>query len=88
VWLVICWDGPGKGRDQRMGINTRLFDHALMAAVPVKVLDGDKTWRALGAYVKPEMWISPPREEARGLQPGDRASPSRWGRRPRPTPAR
>jgi hypothetical protein len=58
---VICWDGPGKGRDQRLGINTRLFDHALMAAVPVKVLDGDKTWRTLGAYVKPEMWISPSR---------------------------
>lgn len=59
---VICWDGPGKGRDQRMGINTRLLDQALMAAVPVKVLDGDKTWRTLGTYVKPEMWISRSRE--------------------------
>jgi hypothetical protein len=62
---VICWDGRGKGRDQRMGVNMRLFDHALMAAVPIKVLDGDKTWRALGAYVKPELWISPSREQAR-----------------------
>jgi len=62
---VICWDRRGKGRDRRMGINMRLFDHAQMAAVPVKVLDGDKTWRVLGAYVKPEMWISPSRERAR-----------------------
>jgi len=38
---VICWDGPGKSPDQRMGINTRLLDRALMADVPVKVLDGD-----------------------------------------------
>jgi hypothetical protein len=47
-----------------MGLNTRLLDQALMAAVPVKVLDGDKTWKTLGAYVKPEMWISPSREPA------------------------
>jgi hypothetical protein len=72
---VICWDGRGKGPDQRMGLNTRLLDHALMAAVPVKVLDGDKTWRALGTYAKPEMWISPSRD----LTP--RAKPPR-ARRP------
>ena len=48
--------------DQRMGINTRLLDHALMADVPVKLLDGDKTWRTLGTYVKPEMWISTARD--------------------------
>ena len=59
---VICWDGPGKNPDQRMGVNTRLLDHAAMAAVPVKVLDGDGAWRTLGKYVKPEMWISPTRE--------------------------
>jgi hypothetical protein len=59
-----------------MGINMRLFDHALMAAVPVKVLDGDKTWRVLGAYVKPEMWISPSRERARPAE-------QRRARRPR-----
>jgi hypothetical protein len=66
---VICWDGAGKGRDQRMGINTRLLDQALMANVPVKVLDGDKTWRTIGAYVKPEMWTSPAREQARPAKP-------------------
>jgi hypothetical protein len=26
------------------------------------VLDGDKTWRTLDTYVKPEVWISPSRE--------------------------
>lgn len=59
---VICWDGRSKALDRRMGINTRLLDHVQMAAVPVKVLDGDKTWRTLGTYVKPDMWISPSRE--------------------------
>jgi len=66
---VVCWDGPGKSRDQRMGINTRLLDQALMAGVPVKVLDGDKTWRTLGTYVKPEIWISPPRERTPPAKP-------------------
>jgi hypothetical protein len=60
---VITWDGLGKG-DMRMGVNMRMFDHAAMARVPVKVLDGDKTWRTLGNYTKPEMWISPSREQA------------------------
>lgn len=59
---VICWDGPGKSRDQRMGINTRLLDHAMMADVPIKVLDGDISWRSLGTYVKPEIWSSPSHE--------------------------
>jgi hypothetical protein len=62
---VICWDAPGTARDQRMGINTRLLDHALMADVPIKVLDGDKTWRTLGTYTKPELWISPSRGKPR-----------------------
>jgi hypothetical protein len=66
---VICWEGRGKERDRRMGVNMRLFDHALMAAVPVKVLDGDQAWRVLGTYVKPEMWISPAREPARAPEP-------------------
>jgi hypothetical protein len=74
---VICWDGRGKGRDQRMGVNTRLLDHALMAGVPVKVLDGDQTWCAIGTYVKPEMWISPSREPARPAKP----RPARGARR-------
>ena len=57
---VICWDSRSKDPDRRLGINTRLLDPALMAGVPVKVLDGDKTWRTLGTYAKPEIWISPP----------------------------
>jgi hypothetical protein len=63
---VVCWDGREPGPDQRMGVNMRLFDHALMADVPVKVLDGDQTWRTLGTYTKPDMWISPKR--ARGVR--------------------
>jgi hypothetical protein len=62
---VLCWDGPAKG-DLRMGVNMRMFDPELMAAVPVKVLDGDKTWRTLDKYVKPEIWISPHRTRPRG----------------------
>lgn len=70
---VISWDGPGKGREQRMAINTRLLDHALMADVPIKVLDGDMTWRTLGTYVKPEIWISPSRQRTRPVKrPGAR----------------
>ncbi len=57
---VICWDSRSKDPDRRLGINTRLLDPALMAGVPVKILDGDKTWRSLGTYAKPEIWISPP----------------------------
>lgn len=61
---VICWDSRRKDPDRRMGINMRLFDHAAMANVPVKVLDGDSTWRILDSYTEPEMWISPSRAPA------------------------
>jgi hypothetical protein len=74
---VICWDGRSKDADRRMGINTRLLDQALMAAVPVKVLDGDGAWRTLGTYTKPEMWISPSREQARPAKPPRARSPRR-----------
>lgn len=62
---VICWDSPRKGRDERMGLNARLLDHARMAKVPIKVLDGDVPWSTLGTYVKPEIWISPTRARRR-----------------------
>jgi hypothetical protein len=62
---VISWDGRGKGRDVRMGLNTRLLDHSAMADVPVKILDGDVPWKDLGEYTKPDMWISPSRKRAR-----------------------
>src|SRR5262245_27904729 len=73
---VICWDGPGKGRDQRMGVNTRLLDHARMAEVPILVLDGDMPWRRLGTYVKPDIWISPRRTRAEPAKPR-RAKPAK-----------
>ena len=58
---VIQWDPPDEGAEQRVGVNARLFDHAKMANVPIKVLDGDKTWRTVGIYKKPGIWISPRR---------------------------
>lgn len=58
---VIQWDWPHAGAEQRIGVNARLFDHAKMANAPIKVLDGDKTWRVLGTYKKPGIWISPKR---------------------------
>jgi hypothetical protein len=84
---VICWDSPRKGRDQRMGINTRLLDHSLMADVPVKVLDGDGNWRNLGTYAKPEMWIAPSRERAQPAKPRGVRRPGRDGAA-RSSPAR
>ncbi|HEU4730311.1 MAG TPA: hypothetical protein VFT22_20580 [Kofleriaceae bacterium] len=74
---VICWEPRGKGPGLRMGVNARLFDHALMADVPVKVLDGDKTWRPVDTYVKPEMWVSPARERARPAEPRPARRPRR-----------
>jgi hypothetical protein len=56
---MVCWQQRRKGKDVRIGINTRLLDHVAMAKVPIKVLDGDNTWRFVGSYVKPEIWISP-----------------------------
>lgn len=58
---VICWKRPNKQKAEYMGINSRLLDHAKMANVPIKVLDGDKTWRTLGVYKKADLWISPKR---------------------------
>jgi hypothetical protein len=69
-----------------MGVNTRLLDHALMANVPIKVLDGDVPWQPLGSYVKPDIWISPRRKQAEPAKP---ISPRRKQAEPaRPTRAR
>jgi hypothetical protein len=80
---MISWDGRGKGRDVRMGLNTRLLDHAAMADVPVKVLDGDVPWKDLGEYTKPDMWISPSRKRARPASPKRRAAAARGTRHAR-----
>jgi hypothetical protein len=58
---VVCWDSTRKAADRRFGLNTRLLDHALMANVPIKVLDGDDSWTSLEIYRKPDLWISPRR---------------------------
>jgi hypothetical protein len=60
---VICWEPPGKAKDARFGLNSRLLDHALMASVPIEVLDGDGAWHTLETYVKPGIWISPSRTQ-------------------------
>jgi hypothetical protein len=57
---VASWEHE-RTADARMGVNMRLFDHAVMARVPIRVLDGDKTWRGVERYTKPAIWISPKR---------------------------
>ncbi|HEY1547641.1 MAG TPA: GFA family protein [Kofleriaceae bacterium] len=54
---MATWE-KDRSADARMGVNMRLFDHAAMARVPIKVLDGDKTWRVVDSYTKPAIWIS------------------------------
>jgi hypothetical protein len=46
-----------------MGVNTRLLDPAVIADVPIIVLDGDVTWRVLERYTKPGILISPRRRD-------------------------
>lgn len=58
---VTSWEPPERGPDQRMGINARLLDPALVANVDVKILDGDQTWRVLERYRRPAMFQSPKR---------------------------
>jgi hypothetical protein len=57
---IASWERD-RSADAIMGVNMRLFDHAKLARVPIKVLDGDKTWRVLERYTKPAIWISPKR---------------------------
>ncbi|HEY1556893.1 MAG TPA: GFA family protein [Kofleriaceae bacterium] len=54
---VVSWEDEA-GHDARMAVNSRLLDHAVMARVPISVLDGDKTWRVLERYVQPSAWIT------------------------------
>jgi hypothetical protein len=56
---VIRWETARDRPDERVGMNARLFDQALMSRVPIKVLDGDKTWKSLERYTKPGIWITP-----------------------------
>lgn len=62
---VIRWKTVRDRADDYVGMNTRLFDHAAMARVKIKVLDGDQTWKALERYVKPGIWITPKPRPAR-----------------------
>lgn len=61
---VVAWEGA-RGPNGRMGVNSRLLDHAALARVPISVLDGDATWRVLAKAPHPEVWISPSRATVR-----------------------
>jgi hypothetical protein len=36
-----------------------MMDQLAVARIPIKMLDGDATWRTLDEYVQPELFISP-----------------------------
>ncbi len=55
---VSSWEGK-RTADAWMGVNARLLDHAVIARLPISVLDGDRTWKVLERYTKPAMLISP-----------------------------
>jgi len=58
---VTSWETRARGPDAWVALNARLLDHALMADVPISVLDGDKTWRVVEKYRRPATFISPSR---------------------------
>lgn len=62
---VTHWESPSKAPDARIGINARLMEQAMIAKLPIKILDGDKTWKTLGRYVRPELFLSPHRARVR-----------------------
>ena len=107
VWCQTCgcviqWDTRRRGPDEHIGVNMRLFDPARMADVPVRILDGDRTWRTLVTYTQPALWISPRRAAAAEVTPtpaparaatratpaGRAAARARAARAPRPGTAR
>jgi hypothetical protein len=45
----------------RVVVNARMMDPDKVADVPVKVLDGDKTWKTLGRAAHPDWFVSPSR---------------------------
>jgi hypothetical protein len=58
---VVCWDLAPRTGSTRLALNSRLLDPVLMASVPIKMLDGDKTWNVLDRYQQPEVFVSPHR---------------------------
>ncbi len=43
----------------RLALNARMMDEAIMATIPVKMLDGDKSWKTLGRAAHPDWFVSP-----------------------------
>lgn len=48
-------------RDRRRALNARMMDQAVMATIPVRMLDGDKSWKTLDRRAQPYWFISPNR---------------------------
>jgi hypothetical protein len=55
---VVSWENK-KGADDYMAINARLLAQDAIAQVPIKILDGDRTWKVLATYVRPEIYRTP-----------------------------
>jgi hypothetical protein len=62
---VTHWETRSKAADERIGINARLIDQDVIARLPIKILDGDQTWKTLGHFVRPELFVSPYRARSR-----------------------
>lgn len=56
---ITNWEMQSKAATSRVGVNARLMDPSVIADIPIKILDGDKTWKTLGHYVRPEIFLSP-----------------------------
>lgn len=58
---VTQWESPRKTPDARFALNGRLLEADAIARVPIKMLDGDKTWRVLERSAQPNVFRSPHR---------------------------
>ncbi|MBX3160020.1 MAG: GFA family protein [Deltaproteobacteria bacterium] len=56
---VVCWESNDKRADARLALNARLLDPHAMAQVPIKILDGDRTWKVLDTFVCAGIFVTP-----------------------------
>ncbi|HYD44108.1 MAG TPA: hypothetical protein VEA79_02455 [Phenylobacterium sp.] len=52
--------------DGRFAVNGRMIDPAVMASVPIKLLDGDGDWKVLETRAQPDLFVSPVRRKRPG----------------------
>ena len=55
---VTHWSGDRR-RGGRNGVNARLLAPKVLAATPIKILDGAATWKTLDRYIHPDLFVSP-----------------------------